>query len=416
MPAILHVSSGGAATTLAPATNHFIFVGVANALNVGTETQTQTAWRTPGIFSKMYCRITANSLSTATATLTFRKNTANGNQTASIAAGTTGEFQDLSDSDSNAAGDLINIRLSTISGGTGTLTHNEFTVLYAAAISTVTRLQASGSRAYSTTSATNWNSLAGDVNLPQLTEVRKEFKIKAAGTLQNMQTNVTANTRLDTNTLNLRKNAGNGNQIISILTVTTGIFEDNSDTDLVAVNDLVDYQFVTGTDTHSITVAATSIEFLSTTSNSHMIAGGLSTTDAANQTVYDAVGGVRTSTAAEATVQVKAGFAYIASHLEAYMATNGVTAISTITFRRNGGNANQTISIGSSATGYFEDTTDVDQVVSSDEISYQYAIGATGTNNLLGFIGHLVTVIPLGFYLDTDLPRFDRDLWTAVPY
>lgn len=61
------------------------------------------------------------------------------------------------------------------------------------------------------------------------------------------------------------------------------------------------------------------------------------------------------------------------------VSANTLSGSSTLTLRKNGGNGNQTVSIGAGLTGYFEDTVNTDAVVAGDQINYQLTSG-TGTS------------------------------------
>lgn len=414
MAGTLHLASGNTSAIGINATNFTYACGY--VLNFASETRAQIAWRTMGAFSNLYARVKTNGLTTAAATVTFRKNAGAGNQTISVGAGLTGEFEDVTNTDTNTGGDLIDYQIVTANSGSGTLVIGAMGVQFQAAASTVARIAATSPKAYTTAAQTAFNSLAGNLANQLAVEAGAQFKAKTTATFQNLQANVAVNTRTDTNTLRMRKNTANGNQVISILTLTTGIFEDNVNTDGVVTGDLVNYQLVTGADAaHSITLEAFSIEMFSLTGTSHAVTGGRAATDAANLTVFDAIGGFRNSETTEANVQAQANYGYTASRLETFVIANGITAASTITFRKNAGAGNQTISIASGLTGYFEDAVNQDVILATDEINYQYVLGATGTTSQLGFIGHLITGVPIGFHQDIDSPKFDRP-WAAVPY
>lgn len=115
-------------------------------------------------------------------------------------------------------------------------------------------------------------------------------------------------------------------------------------------------------------------------------ASGLTGTNyAASTTYYGWVGhavhgGAFNNTTVEARAQITYRSAGILSNLYFYIRTNGVTATSTFRTRINGANGQQSVSIGSSATGAFEDTTNIDTIASGDEVCYQAVIGGSGTS------------------------------------
>lgn len=84
----------------------------------GTESQTQHIMRAINFtFTNLSTHIKTNNL-TGSSTLTFRKNTADGNMSVSIPNATTGFFADNTAIDTTAPGDLVNYKF--VFGGTGT--------------------------------------------------------------------------------------------------------------------------------------------------------------------------------------------------------------------------------------------------------------------------------------------------------
>lgn len=69
------------------------------------------------------------------------------------------------------------------------------------------------------------------------------------------------------------------------------------------------------------------------------------------------------------------------SNMYAYLAANATTSPSTLKFRVNGANGNQSISIGTAATGVFEDASNTDTIVAADKVNYQVINGGGGTCN-----------------------------------
>lgn len=69
---------------------------------------------TAGTISNLWCRVKI--AATANSTVVLRKNSANGNETFSIGANTTGAFSDATDTDLTASGDKIAVGITP--GGT----------------------------------------------------------------------------------------------------------------------------------------------------------------------------------------------------------------------------------------------------------------------------------------------------------
>jgi hypothetical protein len=173
------------------------------------------------------------------------------------------------------------------------------------------------------------------------------------------------------------------------------VFEDTSNTDSVVSGDLVNYQTVTAAGGGgSLTYGNIGCELVTTGNTFHLViatSNGQSVN--ANLTRYIAPGGgFAVPDATEANVKALALTPFTASNLECFVISNTVTATSTLRFRKNEASGNQVVSIGSSATGYFEDTTNSDVILATDYINYQLVTGATGTALRLNVIGVLGTV------------------------
>jgi hypothetical protein len=68
------------------------------------------------------------------------------------------------------------------------------------------------------------------------------------------------------------------------------------------------------------------------------------------------------------------------ANLNLQVTANGVTAASTVRVRRNAVDVNQTISVPSSTTGWFEDISNIDGAAATDTVDYKVTAGATGTS------------------------------------
>jgi hypothetical protein len=384
MAQILTVASA-VATTLGTGSRWFPLAETLINSNT-SEATAQMNMRSPGIFSGFYVRITANTY-TATSTWVFRKNTANGNQTFSINAAATGEFTDAVNTDSVVAGDIID---GQVSGGTGTsITISQAAVIFSANAGTVKRF-AQWATCTSSTNNTLTLPLSGPAtSSANATDLAVSFTVGTPGILQNLYVRVIANTNTLATTVSTRLNSGAGTLTTSIATTLTGVFEDTSHTDPVAVGDLVNYNFSTGAGSGACTFR-NAVEFFTNSNQSHFICGGGSTTTQLKAvTTFYGIGGNLTADTTEANLKCKAQLPMLLSGLQIRVVTNTVTATSTLTLRKNGANATQTNSIGSGATGLFQDSTHTDLIIATDELNYQLVTGSTGTSMIIGTIGML---------------------------
>lgn len=84
-------------------------------------------------------------------------------------------------------------------------------------------------------------------------------------------------------------------------------------------------------------------------------------------------------TSPENTRQITTRFAGVFSLLNTHISANATTGASTFSFRKNTAAGNETVSIGSAATGDFEDTSNTDTVAAADILGYQMVNGGGGT-------------------------------------
>lgn len=355
-----------------------------------TESNAQITIRAAGTFSNVGVVVTANS-DVSNRTVTLRKNTADGNQSFSITAAGTGLFQDSTNSDSVSAGDLVCIKIA----GQTSITVRAVFVVFAPSSNTIALL-VTFRLTYSTASTTSYFSYSSNVGAPTTTEADAKIKIKNAGTLRYFYTNVLTNTSTNAITMGNRINGANGNLTLSITASGTGVFEDTSNSDTVSSGDDINGYITSGAGTVNPSFNCTSITYESTNKKYpfYGFAGNYGTGSGqnANLTRYVAfTRGATFNTTETGTSQVQPIFNQTASLLGVKVITNGVTATSTLKFRVNGANGNQSISIGSGTTGYLEDTTNVDSLVGTENINYQVVTGATGTNIRFAYFHVLFT-------------------------
>lgn len=380
MPASILIGSKNAVSNNASATIYWVlgnaYMGLAGAQTA--EADAQIPYRTAGRITSLYTRVTTNDRGTSTFRL--RKNTANGNNTVSITASTTGEFQDVTNSDSIAAGDLVNTQLTTGAGGT------TFTITMINAVfnpnannDMLSKWVCNGvsTAAYTGTSATFFNTIAGTLGFGG-TESSQQTTMRTRGTLKNMSCGINANTRSTASTILSRKNTANGALSISIGATLTGVFEDTTHSDSLVSGDLVNTSVVVGTGVGSLTATFVAAEFITTNGRQQIMSADASTVNAAATNNYSYGGNL--SRATEADSKTKTLMPFFASFLGCVVTSNTVTAASTLKFRINGANGNQSVSITASTTGLFEDSTHTDVVAVNTEIDDQVIGGATGTS------------------------------------
>lgn len=380
MAAIRNITGMGTAATYGANLTRFAPIGGATTA-ITTETASQITYESAGVLSNLFIFVATNTVSAAS-TFRTRKNIANGAQSTSITASTTGIFEDNANTDSVVAGDEVNYSLVT--GATGTsMTISQMATLFTATTNTTKKhasVVAGGS--FSTASTTVFVPTAGVHITPATTEANVQYKSRIAGTINNFFVHISSNARTATTTVFSRKNTANGNLTVSIGSTATGFFEDLTHSDTIATGDLINRAFTTGAGTQNIIIDVIAAEFTTTTGSSIFTAGSVSsTTVVANNTVFAAADGQSsTQGVAEARSANKPQFSFTAANLQFFVTANTITASSTFSLRQNSGSSGISASIASSTTGIFEDLVNTAAIAATDLINYQLLIGATGAN------------------------------------
>ena len=343
-----------------------------------TEADGQALSRDSYTWAKLYVRVIANSLTGAT-TLRSRVNGANGNQSVTIGAGTTGTYTDDVNSDSLVSGGLFNFQVVT-----GTGTSITFTVIASTLTATsnvpILFTGAATPDDYFPFGSTNYVPIEGR-NGFHATESRSQYIFRVASTLSNLRVYVLSNSLAGASTIRTRRNTANGNQSVSIGAGVTGAFEDAVNTDAVAVGDMVNYQIVTGGAANYLGVLTYQVKSSSTgrqqaacQAYDHQVFGPAATR------YLTIEGGAQELTTTEANTQSAARTAFNARNLFVRIAANTLDGATTVRTRKNGANGNLSVSIGAGATGAFEDTANTDSFIATDLLNYQVDTTASTVN------------------------------------
>jgi hypothetical protein len=365
-----------------------------------TEANRYVTWRTAGTWAQLLVLITANTIATSASTLKSRINTADGNQSVSIAAGATGTFEDATNSDTVSAGDELAVKLTT-PNTSGSITLNGIVSWFNATTNSVSKSSANLSTASPSSGSTGYRNLCGSQNNNPV-EGRSETLIGAAGTLKNLFVNITANSRAVVDTWTVRVSGASTGITVSSTASTTGILEDTSNTAAVVAGDTVTIMQAWGASAASITWDA-ALE-LETTNNSTWLPanqGGTSLGTSLTRYWPPAGTGVNATEANTALTFRRAG---TLSYGYVFLVTNGITATSTFRTRINGANGNITVSVGSGATGQFTDTSNTDAVAVGDLINWQTVTGASGSTMTVAGMSLTWTTRPAPPFLGAPRP------------
>jgi len=377
-------------------TSYYIPLGNVCNNNVTTESQVQSTERASATYSNLYALIQANSRSTAS-TIKFRKNTANGNQSASITASTTGTFQDATNTDSVVATDLTCAVLVT-GTGSSSQTVASVGVQYTPASGCISKYVAYNNGIIPTLaspSATSHAPVAGTWNtLFQSADTDVKFPVRSSGTISNCFVNVSSNTRTTATTAGIRKTGSAGNNSVSITATTTGTFEDTTHTDSIGTSDNLSLYFTTGSDTStSAAIRWGGALFTSSGTNSDLVAS-VSNSRArgtTSNTYVHVTGdfGLLTNTT-EGICQDVVPFACRLTNLRVKVSLQN--SITTWTMRINGASGNQSVSTAASGSGVYEDTTNHDDLTANAKIGVQISSASSSTSN---YDGVAVTIQPV---------------------
>lgn len=350
----------------------------------------QVPVRTAGTYSKFTVINVASNVSQPH-TVRFRKNGANANQSVSVPANTSGTFTDTSNTDTITAGDLVNVQYD-LSSGTGDLdliyTYATFDTTTSSSL-TVSKLVAaapSGFASMTGASAVYYIPLNGYLATNNTTEANAEFKCQYAGTFKNLACRVRSNSRTTSTTVRFRKNTANGNQTVVYTSTQTGIKEDTTNSDTVAVGDLVNFSISNGTGTQAISWDYLSVEFHTTTNPGTGIQVAYNQTaqsQARNITKYLPITGVNLLTDTESLAQFKMPEAFTIKGIGIKMATNTIASTSTFALRVNGSTTAASVTITSATAGWYQNTTNSVTVAANDLVNFILTSGVgTGSQTM----------------------------------
>lgn len=335
----------------------------------------------------------------ATSTLTIRQEFIASSLTISIGSSATGEFEDASDTALNTDGWKLEGRMVVGAGGT-VFMETAFRLLldligwnarawHRATCVGVAVLSAAGGSTYYPSGGNGSSATEGDMKWT----VRA---IPGMGyTAQNFAATVTANTRSDATTISSRKNGAAGALSVSVTSSTNGLFEDTSHTETLAEGDTFNYIATLGAGTGSVTTVCISCELQGTVGAMYVYNTSCNLVPfpaGAAQRYGNLCGTTGTGGAPESDVATKVAAPFTLSHMETVVASNTLTAASTITVRKNNANGNQSISVGSGASGTFFDDLHTDHFEVGDYANYTTVIGGTGTQMVLGIACAFVVV------------------------
>ncbi len=347
----------------------YLFVGHQNSISNTTEADFKSEHKQVGVFSNLLIFVTTNSLNNS-ATITLRKSESDVNGTLSVTSSTTGIFEDTTNTDTVVSGDEFTIGVDGTVASSGSI-EGQMTITFSPTseqnfiVRIMQLLNVVGLRRGHIFST--WASSATQV----------EFKVKHPITLDKLWVNVVANAQDATTDYYTVIDDVQGNLLVSVATVTTGQFEDLSNSDDIALDQEIRFDIdAMGTGSIDSSVAM------------DMVSSGYTITSAKIGSTISS-GQVKYTNIITSTIKIDEGETQQVfkpatfDKMETKVLTNSADYIITLTFRIDGVNGNQVNSVGAGLTGYFADTTNSDTIRDSQKkITVQLTAGTgTGTVN-----------------------------------
>lgn len=188
-----------------------------------------------------------------------------------------------------------------------------------------------------------------------------------AATLRNMRVKCSTNGRAQSTSWTSRINTAAGTLSVATGGSGAGTFTDLTHTDSLADGDLWNYAMTTGSSTGTVNASVTA-EIQTSGQVSAPIAGWGSTAFSSAR-FWTPGGGIFSAHATETPSLAVALETTTVSNLQLYLRANASTGFTWKT-RKNGADGALTVSPGSGATGWFEDTTHSDSLAASDTWGY----------------------------------------------
>ena len=226
-------------------------------------------------------------------------------------------------------------------------------------------------------SLTRYINPAGGITLTA-TEARHQAVARDSYTLANLYVRVIANATTASSTVGSRKNTAAGAQSVSIGAGATGVFQDSVNSDSLVAGDLFCSQAVVGAGgSLTLTIIAYTLATASNTTPILIAGNVLAATVAFGVTTYAPIGGEIRYNTTEARSQYIFRVAATLSNFRIYVQDNSVDGTTTVRTRKNAADGAQSVSVGASTTGAFEDTVNSDSIASGDAVAYQVVAGGT---------------------------------------
>lgn len=370
-------------------TTVYIPVGSLCAFANSTESHTQVVFRTAGKFRGLFVNNNTANSANGTSTVALRINGITVNNTVSIPASTSGEFEDKTSTDSVSAGDLVNYIATA--GGSGNLNLTPISILFDASSGlTVHKLMVWGEDDIRTTTVVNVTRFlpaSGSFGTGAGSTLNTSFAIPArlAMTVKNFFVNIQSivtSPAANSATVGFYKNTATTNLSVSILDGTSGIFEDTTHEVKITPGDTYQTFFTTPNIT-SITITWNGFGAEYITKDRFEVyaasTGGTTMASAASPDRYNSglAGLIDTNSSTQNRHRVRIGIDTVVSLMTLLLLSNTADGTHTHFLQKNNVDSALGISIPAGTSGTFSNLADKVSVVPSDVLEIHTTFGTS---------------------------------------
>jgi len=233
------------------------FCAIAGAVVGGTTEATLAyTFRTATTLSDMHVICNINTV-LAASTVYCRIDSANGNQTVSIPASTTGIYDDAVNTDAVAVGHTVDTSCTAGAGGTSINIRN---ITYRSTSVVMQEVNQISNTATSNFGTTYFLILNGHPQRNNTTEANEQTLARMNFTARNLFVRFNTNTVNGTSTVVTRKSGADGNLTVSIPASTSGNYEDTTHSDFVLSTDTYNYSVALGGSSGTTYITACNLE------------------------------------------------------------------------------------------------------------------------------------------------------------
>lgn len=366
MARVIAGGNGTTTLTLASTTRYFSLLGDRTASATTTEATWQTVWRGAGQLSFFQLVIKLNSRPSATE-FTVRINGADTPLTISVPGGATGLFEDTANAVAIADGDLVTVRATTGTGGSGSITAGLVAVTFEADAGTST-MYATHPNAALTGALTRYCGFLGSGLTA--TEALTAAPAGSAGRISDLAVRIGANSLASaTLTIRVKKNGVDTGIVITVAPGVTGWVYDLVNTADFLATDTINLSLITtGGGGGSVTVGLMLMKFDSVAGDIQVgqVMTDSSYPSASADSFFAFLSELGAGVASEVNAQLRLNYFARFRGLNVRVTGNAASAPITVATRKNGADAAQSLTVPIAGNGNYADTTHVDEFESGD--------------------------------------------------